>query len=180
MLLHVMRHGPAEDRAPSGRDADRPLSAEGRERVRHVAEELRQRLGGALPRVLASPLLRAQQTAAIVVEVLGAEGARGADEPMAGESELEAELCEDLALDAELPLRLVADLRAVGADVLLVGHAPNVDHLVRSLLQVTGQRPPPSVASGFCTALVVTLESLGDAQRWQVRDVVDPRQLPPR
>ena len=33
MKLYVMRHGPADDDSPSGRDADRALTAAGRERV---------------------------------------------------------------------------------------------------------------------------------------------------
>ena len=45
MKLYVMRHGPAEDHADSGRDADRALTAAGRERVVAVAAEARR--GGA-------------------------------------------------------------------------------------------------------------------------------------
>lgn len=163
-----MRHGPAEDRAASGRDADRVLSEEGRARVRRVAEELRRERGGAPPpRVLASPLVRARATAEILAEVLGAGGAA-----------LEVEIRDELALDADLPLGLAAQLGTTGADTVLVGHAPNVDHLVRSLLAPTGQRPPPAVASGFCTAMIVALEPLGGAAGWQVRGLIDPRQLP--
>ena len=33
MRLYVMRHGPAEDRAPTGRDFDRALTRAGREVV---------------------------------------------------------------------------------------------------------------------------------------------------
>ena len=165
MRLYVMRHGPAEDRAPSGRDADRKLTGDGRARVRRVAEELRDDLAGAPPRVLASPLLRARETAEIVAELLGSAA---------------PEIRDELALDADLPLRLVAELAAVGEDVLLVGHAPRVDHLVRVLAPGPDHRPPSAMAGGFCTAMVAALEPLDSPERaslWQVLHVVDPRAL---
>ena len=40
MKLYVMRHGPAHDDSPSGRDADRALTVSGRERVAAVAKAL--------------------------------------------------------------------------------------------------------------------------------------------
>ena len=68
MKLYVMRHGPAEDDAPTGRDADRVLSAAGRERVRLVAQALED--GGESPfAILSSPMARALETAEIVAEV---------------------------------------------------------------------------------------------------------------
>lgn len=171
MRLHVMRHGPAEDHAATGRDADRILSAEGRARVRRVGEELsRSRAGAPPPRVLASPLARARQTAEIMAALLGADW----------------ETADELALDAGLPLSLVAEVagaREPRADALLIGHAPNVEHLVHALVTGIGHRPPPAIAGGFCTAMVVTLapleplEPLAGAGRWQVLDVLDPRRF---
>src|SRR4051794_4438844 len=65
MHLYVMRHGPAVDRMPSGRDFDRTLSEPGRRTVEAVAKELARRI--ALPvRIFTSPLVRTQQTAEIV------------------------------------------------------------------------------------------------------------------
>src|SRR6478736_9710352 len=73
MRLYVMRHGPAVDDAPSGRDDDRELTASGRRRVRAVAQALLE--AGELPRViLSSPLVRALQTAEIVCAVGGLDG----------------------------------------------------------------------------------------------------------
>src|SRR5271155_3406021 len=67
--LYIMRHGPAEDHAASGRDFDRALTASGRERVRDVARALVE--GGEAPLViLTSPLVRALQTAEIVAGVV--------------------------------------------------------------------------------------------------------------
>ena len=66
MTLWLLRHGEAEARARS--DAERPLTERGRKEVRRCAERLR---GRPLQYILASPYLRAQQTAEIVREVLG-------------------------------------------------------------------------------------------------------------
>ena len=43
MKIYIMRHGPAEDHARSGRDFDRKLTASGRARTELVAQELGQR-----------------------------------------------------------------------------------------------------------------------------------------
>ncbi|WP_437671054.1 SixA phosphatase family protein [Sorangium sp. So ce131] len=167
MQLYVMRHGPAEDRAATGRDADRRLTEEGRERVRLVAAELHRLRGGApLPRLLASPLARACETGEIVAEVCGVP---------------EVEVRDELSLDAGLPLALVAALARGGADALLVGHQPNVEHLVRTLVDAPGQGATGLVLRGFCTALVVALELVAPepaarAQvRWRVGQILDPR-----
>ena len=66
MTLWLLRHGEAEARARN--DAERPLTERGRKEVRRSAERLR---GRPLQYILASPYLRAQQTAEIVREVLG-------------------------------------------------------------------------------------------------------------
>ncbi|WP_433928062.1 phosphohistidine phosphatase SixA [Sorangium cellulosum] len=166
MHLYVMRHGPAEDRAPSGRDADRRLTPEGRERVQRVANELRRVRGGApLARVLASPLARARETAAIAAPICGAP---------------EVELADELALDAGLPLALVAALARGGADALLVGHQPNVEHLVRTLIDPPGRGATGLLLSSFTTALIVALEPEPTPQsqgRWRVERILDPRAL---
>ena len=66
MKLWVLRHGEAEPRANS--DAERRLTAHGREQVLHSAARL---LGQPLQAIIASPYVRAQQTAALVHDTLG-------------------------------------------------------------------------------------------------------------
>ena len=66
MNLWVLRHGEAEPRAT--RDAERRLTAHGREQVLHSAAHL---AGKPLQAIIASPYVRAQQTAALVHEALG-------------------------------------------------------------------------------------------------------------
>ena len=61
MKLWVLRHGEAEPRAKT--DAERRLTAHGREQVLHSAAYL---IGQPLQAIVASPYVRAQQTAALV------------------------------------------------------------------------------------------------------------------
>ncbi len=68
MKLWLMRHGEAG--APSRRDADRELTAHGRQQVAEMAAHLKdQPLAG----IVCSPYVRARQTTDIVLEVLGVE-----------------------------------------------------------------------------------------------------------
>jgi phosphohistidine phosphatase len=70
MLLYILRHGAAEMRSRSGRDADRELTAEGGEKVRAVVR--RAMAAGLEPElILASPYARAQQSARIAAKALG-------------------------------------------------------------------------------------------------------------
>lgn len=68
MKLWVLRHGQAESYAPS--DAERELTALGREEVLRSAAHL---IGQPLHAIIASPYVRAQQTAQLVREALGFE-----------------------------------------------------------------------------------------------------------
>jgi phosphohistidine phosphatase len=73
MELYLLRHGIAEDRAPSGRDADRRLTEEGRDKLRRILE--RAHGAGVRPSlILSSPLRRALETAEIAGHALGYEG----------------------------------------------------------------------------------------------------------
>lgn len=66
MKLWILRHGEAQSQARS--DAERELTAHGREEVLNSAAHL---LGQPLSRIIASPYVRAQQTAELVHQVLG-------------------------------------------------------------------------------------------------------------
>jgi phosphohistidine phosphatase len=72
MLLYLLRHGIAETSARSGRDADRVLTEEGRDKVRSVVR--RARAGGMWPTlILSSPFARALETAQVSAKALGHE-----------------------------------------------------------------------------------------------------------
>jgi phosphohistidine phosphatase len=158
MLLYLMRHGPAEDHAPSGRDFDRSLTPAGRAIVRSVAAALRvQRSESSLPRVLSSPRARARETAAIVREVLDPR-------------EAAVELHPALGGEVPIPRDLVEAVVAAGADALLVGHQPVVEALVRELIH-----PAPLVISGFYTGTIVALAPTGASFR--LASILDPRKV---
>src|SRR6185436_16085877 len=104
MRLHVMRHGPAEDRGPSGRDFDRRLTDAGRALVDRAAIALLDLRGAPVPRILSSPLTRAEQTARIVHARAGLDASP-------------VELHDDLGGD-DVPLELARQLGAAGEDAL--------------------------------------------------------------
>ena len=135
MRLYVMRHGPAEDSSPSGRDFDRSLSAHGRTRTKLVAREL-EKLGERPARIISSPLRRAVQTADIVAGVLGGT----------------VEFSEQLAPSEAAP-DIVRELAGSAASVLVVGHAPDVSILVVELIGKT---------IGFEPAMVVAVDIVPD------------------
>jgi phosphohistidine phosphatase len=73
MEIYLLRHGIAEDRAASGRDADRRLTDEGRDKLRRILE--RAHAADVVPTlILASPLRRALETAEIAAHALGYAG----------------------------------------------------------------------------------------------------------
>lgn len=164
MLLYVMRHGPAQDRAPSGYDSDRVLSAEGREMALRAARELSRRGNSGIVRIVSSPLPRARETAEIV---------RGVVCPL-GTVNLRSELLPD----ESPPLSLIRELVAQGGDSFVVGHQPGLENLLHSLLE----REPGLLPHGFRTAMIVTLEVIGTIPagglplgRFRLRMVLDPR-----
>ncbi|HUQ81250.1 MAG TPA: histidine phosphatase family protein [Gemmatimonadaceae bacterium] len=124
MRLLVIRHAIAEDRdafATSGRDDTlRPLTDEGRRKMRRAARGLRQ-LVRRPDALVASPLTRALETAEIV----------------RAEYEMDrVEQMPELAPERSLPDAVAALGRFPGAVVAIVGHEPQLSHLVTFL--VTG------------------------------------------
>ncbi len=108
MIVYLVRHGQAEQRAAQGGDAARALTAEGRARFEAHAAALAGRMEVA--RIVTSPLLRARQTAEILARV--ARAALAEDEALAsGASDGRGLL--DLA-------------RRSGAGTALVGHNPEL------------------------------------------------------
>ena len=132
MTLWLLRHGEAEARARS--DAERPLTERGRKEVRRSAERLR---GRPLQYILASPYLRAQQTAEIVREVLG----------------LALPLTTvDWATPDDSPRDAANRLDSYPGHCLLVSHNPLLGQLARASM-------PGTLAFGPAGSRVVTLGS---------------------
>jgi phosphohistidine phosphatase len=102
-VIYLLRHGEAEDLGSEG-DAARRLTEKGERQARDVGRAL-VALGAGVEACLASPKVRAAETARIACEALG----------------VEVEVTEALrggAFDA-------LDLAAGRGDVLLVGHEPD-------------------------------------------------------
>lgn len=128
MKLWVLRHGEAEPHAAS--DAERRLTAHGREQALRSAAVL---LGQPLQSIIASPYVRAQQTAGLVHEALGF------DKPL--------HTVPWLTPDSD-PQQVIAELDRLGLDnVLLVSHQPLVSCLVGMLEKGRPEGPPMSTAS---------------------------------
>jgi phosphohistidine phosphatase len=123
-----MRHGIAADLGEAGviKDADRPLTPEGRAKMKLAAEGLRE-LGLKFNLILTSPLLRARQTAEVVAEVLELQHKVKIIESLApGQAFIESE-----GQHAEIFL----ELGAYQFDrALLVGHMPDLAELASLLL----------------------------------------------
>jgi phosphohistidine phosphatase len=115
-MLWLLRHAEAED-ARGRPDAERPLTDKGRAQARAAGLALKA-LGVPLDACLASPRVRARDTALLACEPLG----------------LEVQIAEELAgghFDAE---QVAAGF---GGDVLLVAHNPDV---AQAVFDCTGAR----------------------------------------
>jgi len=122
--LWVLRHGEAEPRANT--DAERRLTAHGREQVLRSAAHL---LGQPLQAIIASPYVRAQQTAALVHDTLGFAEA----------------VCTVPWLTPESSVQqAIGEIERLGLEhVLLVSHQPLVGSLVGMLEHGHLQQPAP-------------------------------------
>jgi phosphohistidine phosphatase len=110
MEVYLLRHGIAEDRAESGRDADRALTDDGRKKLTKVLE--RARKAGVTPTlILSSPLKRAFETAEIAAKELGYSS--------------EISITNSLTPDSA-PQRVWTEIRAHRDEpaLLLAGHEP--------------------------------------------------------
>ncbi len=162
MKLYVMRHGPAEDVAPTGRDADRALTPSGRERVREVAKLLSAEKEEPLV-VLSSPLVRALQTAEIVANVTKLdERAVKEDAALSGTVEVRGEMAP--GKDAEA---LVWELAQRGKKrVMIVGHEPDLSMLVADLV---GNVLPEGMLKAMVVGLKLTPKASEDRREVEGR-----------
>jgi len=133
----MLRHAEAEERAASGQDEDRGLTAAGLAQAKAVARGIAA-VAPAVKVILTSPYLRARQTAEPVAQALGLSGIRPSRALEPG-SEPEA---------------ILAELEDTGEEsVLLVGHAPTLGRLLGRL--VTGSSDgdiPMSKAGAACVS----------------------------
>jgi len=140
VILYLFRHGIAEEGLGID-DAGRQLTDEGRRKVGQIAAGL-QAVGVIPDLVLASPLVRAQQTAQIAAGILAPD--------------LEVVTFAPLALGGE-PLDLLAELAPYrgSRDIFLVGHEPSLGELASQLLTGTAHVAPLPFKKGSIAAIEV-------------------------
>lgn len=153
MKLYLVRHGNAEQ---GSNDLVRPLSREGIDEVKKVAEFLKTH-GVQVNTVYHSVRLRAKQTAEIIHDRL----------------KVRKMMIERSGLSPDDDVNSVADfIDQQKDDVMFVGHMPFMGRLV-SLL-VTGEEDRNVVA--FPTGGVAILEKKRD-QPWLISGMIDPKIL---
>lgn len=119
MEIWLLRHAAAEDRASSGRDADRTLTEDGHRRAREVARGLAE-LEPGIQLILTSPFERARQTA----------------EPVARALRLSGRVRETQTLEPSSdPEEVLDEIRSEKVEaILLVGHEPHLGALLGRLV----------------------------------------------
>lgn len=135
MDIYLLRHGIAEDASPSGLDEDRRLTEEGTLKLRSCARALRN-LGLAPDLVLASPYVRAQATAQVVLKEWKREGEIRTTEALVPHAAGEEILTEIQKTSAKA--------------VLLVGHEPHLSRLASLLISGTDDLSITMKKSGCC------------------------------
>ncbi len=124
MDLYLLRHGIAvepDDPHYLGRDAERPLTKKGREKVEEIARALK-RLDLSFDLILSSPSVRARDTAIIVAETLKLKNV--------------LKLADAVSPSGTL-VGVIDELRKcqpAPRSVLLVGHEPNFSEWVSVLI----------------------------------------------
>ena len=149
MIIHLLRHAEAEDVAPSGRDADRRLTEDGRRRMKTLSRVIA-KLDPGYDAILVSPLVRARQTAEPVAEACGHR--RPIVETPA------------LAPNAD-PVEVLHELaRLKPGTVLLVGHQPHFGRLFGLLLSGRSDLEVPMKKAGLAAFDAGSDPSLGRAE----------------
>ncbi len=119
MRLYLLRHGIAEEWRPDFPDEKRRLTAEGKRKVRLIAQGI-SKLDLGLDLIFTSPLPRASETAEIVADVLGCKELVNVDDRLAGGFSLHG--ARGIISDA-----------GSAQSVMLVGHEPGFSMVASSL-----------------------------------------------
>jgi phosphohistidine phosphatase len=163
MNLYILRHGIA-DAPGTGRivaDADRPLTAEGERKVWQIAEAM-EALELSFDLILASPYLRARQTAEIVAEAFKARKKLEFNEALtpSGSSQ---QLVEFLNRRQPAP-----------ESVLLSGHEPSLSELISLLLSGGENLSITMKKGGLCK---LTVEQLKHGRCACLEWLLTPKQM---
>jgi len=123
MNLYLLRHGLAVDRSKPGykKDADRPLTPKGKQRLWRVAEAMEE-MDLEFDAIIASPFLRASQTAEIVAEAVELRKKLSTTEHLTPNG------------NPKLLLEHINQIKPLPKDVLIVGHEPYLSQLIGLLV----------------------------------------------
>jgi phosphohistidine phosphatase len=166
--LYLMRHGIAADLGEGGiiKDEDRPLTPEGRARMKQVAAGLKE-LGLKFNVILTSPLLRCRQTAEAVAEVL--------------ELQHRVKIMESLAPGKAFAAgegghaEIFLELGAYQFDkALLVGHMPDLSEVASFLLAGNRNLNIEFKKGALCAIEVTSLPPRGPGL---LRYLLTPKQM---
>ena len=177
--LYVMRHGPAEDNSPTGRDGDRALTLDGRERTRAVARALLAQDEAPLT-IVSSPLVRALQTAEIVAAVTELEQ-RVREAKSSGGAPGAVEIRREMSPGGDA-LGLVFELVRSGRKrAMVVGHEPDLSMLVEHL---TKRHPEQGMLKSMVVGIKIDLlksprdaAGSGPEVTTALRFILDPKSL---
>ncbi|MEH2086344.1 phosphohistidine phosphatase SixA [Nostoc sp.] len=122
MELYLIRHGIAEDKGLGIKDEERSLTKEGRQKTEKVAQKL-VKLGLNFDLILTSPLVRARQTAEILIA-----------EKLSSQLEESSHLAPDGQISSWLKDWLEPRNYSQNTQLALVGHEPNLSNWAEILL----------------------------------------------
>ncbi len=145
MKVYLVRHGIAQERLGGAvlNDSQRPLTDEGKTEMKQVAHALK-RLNVKPDLVVASPLVRAKQTAEIIREVLGPSD--------------ELKITDSLAPggSASGVYKFLRQFHQI-EEVFLVGHEPDIGQLAANLLWAGSELNIPFKKGAVCRVDVFDL-----------------------
>jgi phosphohistidine phosphatase len=123
MNLYLLRHGIAVERDPQSfpDDSRRPLTLKGEDRVRLICDAMKT-LELSFDHIMASPYLRASQTAELVAAALGLKKVLEYRDELVPEG------------DPKALVRHLSRLDPAPEDVLLVGHEPWLSQFISQLI----------------------------------------------
>jgi phosphohistidine phosphatase len=148
MLLYLIRHAEAADLIP---DHARPLTEHGRDQVRALGKFLRNPKAFAAEEIWHSPLLRARQTAELLVREINFKGPCREVRGLTPEDD---------------PQEIAHTLLATERSIAVVGHEPHLSALGSLLVTGNSVRPVCVMKKGAALAL----ECVGNQAlvRWHV------------
>ncbi|MGO9480575.1 MAG: phosphohistidine phosphatase SixA [Candidatus Kryptoniota bacterium] len=161
MELYLLRHGIAAEKGDAAfpRDADRPLTTAGVQKMRNIAKAMKG-LDMSIDLILSSPFIRAKQTAEIVADAFGLDRA--------------LRFSANLAVGGD-PSMLVKEIQSENSrSILLVGHEPHLSDLVSVLISGHDGLEIVMKKGGLCK---LTVEALRLGRCATLEWLMGPRQI---